>query len=90
MEFEFDEAKRLATIEKHGLDFLDADILFGNPHLIGPARIVAGEQRWLVVGTLDDVFVTAIFTWRGSVIRLISMRKARDDERKRYHTLLGR
>ena len=43
MEFEFDEAKRLATIEKHGLDFLDADILFGNPHLVGQARVVAGE-----------------------------------------------
>ena len=90
MEFEFDEAKRLATVGKHGLDFLDADILFGNPHLVGQARVVAGEQRWLAVGMLDDVCVTAIFTWRGKVIRLTSMRKARDSERRRYQALFGR
>jgi uncharacterized DUF497 family protein len=45
MEFEFDEAKRLATVEKHGPDFLDADGLFDNPHLVGPARTVDREQR---------------------------------------------
>ena len=33
MKFEFDEAKRIATIEKHGLDFLGAELLFGAPHL---------------------------------------------------------
>ena len=90
MEFEFDEAKRLATVEKHGLDFMDADAVFGNPHLIGPARTVAAEQRWLAVGMIDDVHVTAIFTRRGPVIRLISMRKARDSERKRYQAVFGR
>jgi uncharacterized DUF497 family protein len=34
MEFEFDEAKRLAAFEKHGLDFPDANGLFDNTHLI--------------------------------------------------------
>ena len=90
MEFEFDDTKRLATIEKHGLDFLDADILFGNPHLVGPARTVAGEERWLAVGMIADVYVTAIFTWRGDTIRLISMRKARDNERQRHQATFGR
>ena len=33
MDFEWDEEKRLTNIEKHGIDFIDADILFGNPHL---------------------------------------------------------
>jgi uncharacterized protein len=89
MDFEWNEAKRLANIEKHGLDFLDADLLFGNPHLIGPANAVDGEQRWLMVGTLDDVYVTLIFTRRGSVIRAISMRRARDAERKRHQEVFG-
>lgn len=89
MEFEFDEAKQLATIEKHGLDFLDAGVLFGNPHLLGSARTVDGEQRCLAVGMIDDVHVTAIFTLRGPVVRLISMRRARGGERKRYQAVFG-
>jgi uncharacterized protein len=36
MDFEWDEEKRLTNIEKHGIDFIDADILFGNPHLVAP------------------------------------------------------
>ncbi|MDA8253839.1 MAG: BrnT family toxin [Rhodospirillales bacterium] len=90
MEFEWHEAKRLANIEKHGIDFLDADIVFGGPHLIGPARAVAGEARWMAVGMLDDVYVTVIFTRRGNTIRLISMRSARREERERHQTLFGR
>jgi uncharacterized DUF497 family protein len=89
MEFEFDEAKRLATVANHGIDFLDADTLFDNPHLVGPARTVEDEQRWLAVGMIDDVHVTAIFTRRGTAIRLISMRKASDSERKRYQAVFG-
>jgi uncharacterized protein len=89
MEFEWDEAKRLTTLEKHGLDFLDAGLLFGNPHAVAAAKVVGGEPRWLAVGLIEDVYVTAIFTWRGDVIRLISMRKARDDERKRHQALFS-
>lgn len=89
MEFEFDEAKRLATVEKHGLDFLDAAALFDSPHLVGPARTVGEEQRRLAVGMIDDVHVTAIFTRRGTVIRRISMRRARDGERKRHQAVFG-
>jgi hypothetical protein len=33
MDFAWDEEKRLKNIEKHGTDFIDADILFGNPPL---------------------------------------------------------
>lgn len=84
MDFEWDERKRLTNIEKHGIDFNDADILFGAPYLEGPANTVDGEQRWLVIGMIDDVYVTLVFTRRGSVIRVISMRRARYGERKKY------
>ena len=90
MEFEFDEDKRLKNIEKHDIDFIDtADILFGNPYLEAPAMTVDGEQRWLAIGMIDEDFVTAVFTRRGPVIRIISMRRARNDERKRYQKVFG-
>ena len=55
MDFEWDEEKRLKNIEKHGIDFLDADILFGNPHLVAPGKTVDGEQRWLAIGMIDEI-----------------------------------
>ena len=88
MELEFDD-KRLANIERHGIDFIDADILFGNPYLEAPAKTVDDEQRWLAVGMIDDVYVTAIFTRHGPVIRIISMRRARNDERKKHQQIFG-
>jgi|GEM_PF-4978154 len=36
--FEWNETKRLKTIEKHGIDFLDVITIFDTPHLIIPAR----------------------------------------------------
>jgi len=89
VEFEWDEAKRLANILKHGIDFDDADLVFGNPHLAGPARAVQDEARWMAVGMIEDVYVTAIFTRRGAAIRIISMRRARDAERRHHQARLG-
>ncbi len=84
MVFEWHEPKRLANIRVHHLDFADADLPFGGLHLIAPARTVDGGKRWLVTGTLDDVYVTAVFTRRGDIIRLISMRRARNGEREAH------
>lgn len=89
MDFEWDEAKRLKNIERHGIDFLDADILFGNPHLVAPGKTVDGEQRWLATGMIDEVYVTAFFSRRDRVIRVISMRSARNGERKRHQEVFG-
>ncbi|HEX7388700.1 MAG TPA: BrnT family toxin [Acidiphilium sp.] len=89
MDFEWDERKRLANIEKHGLDFIDAIELFETSHLTGPARTVAEEDRFLAVGLIGDVHVAAIFTHRGDTIRLISLRRARNAERQRYHEVFG-
>lgn len=57
---------------------------------MGLAKTVAGEQRELAVGALDDIYVTTIYSRRGDTIRIISMRGARHDERRRYRDLLER
>ncbi len=53
MDFEWDEEKRLANVDKHGIDLVDAVVLFANPHLVGPAKLVDGEERWLATGIVD-------------------------------------
>jgi len=89
MDFEWDEEKRLKNLEKHGIDFIDADILFGNPHLVAPGKTVDGERRWLATGMIDEIYVTAVFSRRDQVIRLISMRSARNGERRRHQEVFG-
>ena len=84
--FEWDETKRRATIEKHGIDFVDAIIIFLGPHLILPGRSEI-EQRFIAVGELDGSVIAVVFTQRGDTCRIITARKARRDERERYQAL---
>lgn len=87
MRFEWDENKRIRNINQHSLDFLDADIVFSGPLVTNVAKTVNGEHRLMAIGMLDDVYVTAIYTMRGDVIRMISLRRARDGERKQHQSL---
>jgi uncharacterized DUF497 family protein len=86
---EWDEIKRLNNIAKHALDFRDAIYLFRSPYLRLTARTVNGEARSMAVGMLDDIHVAVVYTLRGSALRVISMRKARNDERRHYDEVFG-
>jgi uncharacterized DUF497 family protein len=88
MRFEWDERKRLNNLAKHGLDFLDVDLVFRGPcYSYDSAR--QGEDRWVTVGMLDGREVAVVWTTRGEAMRLISFRRARDEERRRYRQLYG-
>ncbi len=87
MEFEWDETKRTANIAKHGLDFARIGRLLNGPHVTMAARATEGEERMLAIGELDGRIVTAVFTWRAEKMRIISLRSARDGERRRYQAL---
>jgi uncharacterized DUF497 family protein len=87
MEFEWNETKRETNIEKHGLDFIDAVLMFSGPTYRAEAKPKDGERRLLATGKIEDITVTAIYTLRGDAIRLISLRRARHGERKRYREL---
>jgi uncharacterized DUF497 family protein len=89
MEFEWDEEKRLKNIDKQGIDFNAARLLFDGLYLVGSGKATNGEERWLAIGVIDEVYITAVFTRRGSVIRIISMRRARDGERQKYQEVFG-
>ena len=65
MDFEWDDAKRRSTIEKHGIDFKDAKLIFdGRPVLYAPAN-QKGEDRWIAVGDLNGLVISVIYTFRG-------------------------
>ncbi|MGI8483426.1 MAG: BrnT family toxin [Thermomicrobiales bacterium] len=86
--FEWDEQKRRSNIEKHGLDFMTAAAIFdGRPITTVPSTSLQ-EERFLTVGSVDNRFITVVWTWRGDVIRLISARRARDQEVRQFHAHL--
>lgn len=83
MEISFDEAKRPWTLEKRGLDFLDAPKVFSKPHFnLVDDRNDYGEERFLSFGELDGRAVSIVWTIRDSKRRIISMRHVHDKEIK--------
>jgi uncharacterized protein len=84
LEFEFDEAKSEANREKHGIDFVEAQRLWQDPRRIEvPARI-RDEPRWLAIGTIEGKHWSAVVTFREGRVRIISVRRSRDDEVRWY------
>jgi len=84
MAFEFDLSKSRANWEKHGIDFVRAQELWKDPERIQiPAR-TGTESRFLIVGKLDDKHWSAVVTYRESVVRIISVRRAWTKEVREY------
>ena len=87
--FEWDEDKRKLTLEKHGLDFLDAAEVFAEGHLVLTARSDI-EQRRIAIGPVNGVAIAVVFTMRGETIRIITARRARRNEREAYDAHVAR
>ena len=86
MEFEFDEAKSQANKSKHGIDFVEAQALWLDEMFVEiPAR-TEDEPRFLVVGMISEKHWSAVITYRGERIRLISVRRARVEEVSIYES----
>ena len=83
--FIWDPRRRLANLGKHGIDFLDAEVIFAGFTLTAEDRSQAyGEQRFLTLGLLRDQVVSVTHTERGSAIRIISIRKATAYEARHF------
>ena len=86
MEFEFDSVKSMSNLAKHGKDFDDAKQLWRDPKvLIVRARKVI-EARWIAIARVDQKYWSAIFTYRGERIRIISVRRSRAKEIALYES----
>jgi len=84
VEFEFDPLKSDANKKKHGLDFVEAQVLWRDPDLIEVPARTQDEPRRLVVGKIEATCWSAIITYRGDRIRIISVRRARREEIETY------
>lgn len=80
MGFEFDPGKSSANLLKHGIDFEGAQALRLDPDLIEVPARVSDELRWVVIGLIEGKHWSAVITRRGEHIRLISVRRARNEE----------
>lgn len=84
MKFEYDLIKSKTNKKKHGIDFIEAQALWKDPDLLEiPAR-TTDEQRFLVIGKIAVKPWSAVITYRGENIRIISVRRARDEEIEIY------
>ena len=86
MEFEFDQRRNRSNLKKHGIDFGEAQALWEDPDLIEvPARTI-DEPRFLVVGKLGEHHWSGIVTHREDRIRIISVRRFREEEIALYES----
>ena len=84
MRFEYDPAKSLANIAKHGIDFLEAQMLWTDQRLIETPSRASIEPRFIAIGRINGRHWSAICVRRGDAIRLISVRRARKQEIELY------
>lgn len=83
-DFEYDDDKSRGNLEKHGIDFLDAQALWEDPDLLEIRAISDDEPRFLVIGLIGRKHWSAVVTYRNGTIRLISVRRSRRKEVELY------
>lgn len=88
MEDRFDPAKDLMNRAKHGLSLAFGDLIFeDDDHLIIPSiRAIDGEERFKVIGRVDEKLFTGVFVWREDVARFISVRRSNTGEERAYRS----
>ena len=85
MNFEYDENKSIINKQKHGIDFEEAKKLFEDEFaLVIPAKTIGNEKRYALISKILKKCYIAIFTLRGSNIRIISVRRCRKNEENNY------
>lgn len=84
MDFEFDPIKSSRNKEKHGIDFSEAQQLWTDEDRLEIPATTEDEPRYILLAQYQEGIWAAIFTYRGARIRLISVRRARSEEKELY------
>ena len=86
MRFEYDPDKSAENKRKQGIDFEEAQALWADSKLVEiPAR-TSDEPRSLLIGKIERKCWSAVITRRGENVRLISVRRSRDEEMRIYES----
>ncbi len=78
--FEFDVTKSQSSRTKHGINFVEGQALWSDPMLLEIPVKTDDEPRYVVIGLIEGKHWSAVITYRGANIRLISVRRARTEE----------
>ncbi len=84
--FEFDEAKSKSNSLKHGIDSIEAQLLWLDPDLLEVPAKTLDEPRYLIIGKILDKHWSAVVAYRDENIRIISVRKSRVEEIELYES----
>jgi len=84
MNFEWDENKSRSNQSKHGIDFEAATDLWNDKNRVEIQTPYPIENRFILIGRIDDRLWSAVFTVRENVVRIISVRRARNKEAELY------
>jgi uncharacterized DUF497 family protein len=84
--FEYDDDKSKANLEKHGIDFLNAQALWKDLDLLEIRAKSDDEPRFLIIGLIGPKHWSAVITYKNGVIRLISVRRSRKREVDLYES----
>ncbi|WP_206613567.1 BrnT family toxin [Parahaliea mediterranea] len=86
MGFQYDQRKSASNLKKHGIDFVQAQLLWEDPNLVELAARSDDEPRSIVIARFNGQYWSAVFTYRDEDIRLISVRRSRKAEVELYES----
>lgn len=93
MRFEWDDAKAISNVEKHGVTFGEATEVFYDPNALedyDPAHSDK-EARFFIIGLSSRRLLYVIYAERtGDVVRIISARRADQAEQQNYERTRNR
>ena len=82
-DYEYDPAKRSANLIKHRIDFDIIETFHWRTAYVRPSPR-GGESRYYALGYIGERLYAAIYTVRGNICRVISLRKANPREEEEY------
>jgi uncharacterized DUF497 family protein len=90
--YEWDEAKRQINIDKHSIDFLDADLVFESSTKItvDVSRSSDREIRYADFAEVKGYVLKLVYTVRSKAVRCVSLRVASRKERSLYYEAKAR
>ena len=85
--FQWDDAKAAGNLRKHGVDFIDARLVFKDYFAIHDLDVSHSfdEERMVVTGMAGNVLLKVVYTERDDKIRIITARRANRHEQAEYY-----